>query len=69
MPSDLQTLEQLGIDPLLPGSTVCAAMGIKARETLSRRVSRGEFPKPDKQINGKNFWFRSTVLREQGKAA
>ena len=65
--TDVATLENLGIDPLLNSATVCAAFGGIARETLSRRVSDGSAPQPDKKINGKNYWFRSTILRAQGK--
>ena len=59
------TLANVGIEPLLPSSVVCVAEGNIARETLSRRVSRGEYPKPDRVLNGRNYWFASTVRRAQ----
>ena len=58
-------LADFDIDPLLPSEAVCAAEGIKARETLSRRVSRGEYPPPDRKMNGRNYWFLSTVRQAQ----
>lgn len=58
-------LANVGIEPLLPSKAVCAAEGNIARETLSRRVSRGEYPKPDRVLNGRNYWFASTVRRAQ----
>lgn len=62
MNDEITDLSRLGIDPLLDSKTICAAEGIRARETLSRRVSRGEFPKPDRIIGGRNFWLRSRYL-------
>ncbi len=64
-----ETLAALGLDPLLDSATVCAAEGISARETLSRRVSRGDFPPPDRIISGRNFWYRSTYLEFARAAA
>lgn len=66
----IDQLDEHGIDPLLDSAMVCAAEGDCARETLSRRISRGEFPKPDRVISGRNFWYRSTYLafREQEQA-
>ena len=58
-------LTSVGIEPLLPSNVVCAAEGNIARETLSRRVSRGEYPKPDRILNGRNYWYASTVRRAQ----
>jgi predicted DNA-binding transcriptional regulator AlpA len=54
-------LNEASIDPLLPSATVCAAKGGIARETLSRWVAAGRFPKPDKIVNKRNYWFASTV--------
>lgn len=63
MTTTIEELDRLGIDPLLDGRTVRAATGNPCRETHSRRVSRGEFPPPDRRIGGRNFWFRSTVQK------
>lgn len=65
MSDTTDTLANAGIEPLLPSSVVCVAEGNIARETLSRRVSRGEYPKPDRVLNGRNYWFASTVRRAQ----
>lgn len=64
------TLANVGLEPLLSSSVVCVALGNIARETLSRRVSRGEFPKPDSVIANRNYWYPSTLrrLREVGAA-
>lgn len=59
---DPNALAEMGIDPLLDSATICAAEGGCARETLSRRISRGDFPRPDRVIGNRNYWFRSTYL-------
>ena len=56
-------LEALGIDPLVSGRDFRAALGDPARETFSRKVSRGEVPLPDVVENGRNYWFASTVRK------
>lgn len=55
--SPADTLISVGIEPLLDSATVCTAEGV-VRETLSRRVSRGEYPPPDQIINGRNYWYQ-----------
>ena len=64
MPKNLyEELADAGLEPMLGSAAVCKAEGDIARETLSRRVSRGEFPRPDRVIGNRNFWFASTVRR------
>jgi hypothetical protein len=65
-----QELAQAGLEPLLGSAAVCAASGGICRETLSRRVSRGDFPAPDQIVCGRNYWFASTIrrLREEDAA-
>lgn len=58
------TLANMGVDTLLTTRDVCAAEGV-TRETLSRRVSRGEFTKPDRVMNGRNYWYLSTLKKAQ----
>jgi hypothetical protein len=66
--SDLEILEQHGIEPLLGSRAFRVALGNIARETLSRRISRGEVPTPDAVIAGKNYWYPSTIRRAQADA-
>ena len=49
------------IDPLVDSTVARKAAGGKRRETLSRWVKKGTFPRPDRIINGRNFWHRSTI--------
>jgi len=52
-------------DPLLDSRGVSAETGGKSIMTIWRwqRDPRVNFPKPDVIINGRNYWYRSTIGR------
>jgi predicted DNA-binding transcriptional regulator AlpA len=55
------------IDPLLDSAAVCVESGGKSKMTLWRwqRDEKVNFPLPDAVINGRNYWYRSTIRRWQ----
>jgi hypothetical protein len=54
-------LEFPKIDPLCDSAYARKIAGNKRRETLSRWVASGIFLKADRVINGRNFWYQSTL--------
>jgi len=50
-------------DPLMPGKEIrnCLSNPPIHRNTFDRWVSTGVFPPPDRIINGRNYWHRSTA--------
>ncbi len=54
-------------DPMLDSSAVSVETGGKSMMTIWRwqRDEKVNFPLPDAVINGRNYWYRSTVRRWQ----
>lgn len=57
----MANINDAAIDPLVDSTEARKAAGGKRRETLSRWITSGVFPRPDRIINGRNFWRRSTL--------
>jgi hypothetical protein len=53
---------------LLPTRGVCERYGQKAGRTIRRWVVAGQFPKPDKIINGRNYWWLQTLEQHERRA-
>ena len=60
----MQTTPDMGFDRLVGTDTICRLYDNIHKETLYRRVRRGEFPAPDRVLGGRYLWFESTVRRE-----
>lgn len=60
-----------GSDPLLDSNGVATEAGGKSKMTIWRwqRDPNVGFPMPDVVINGRNYWYRSTIRRWQSAMA
>jgi hypothetical protein len=53
------------IKRLIPTRDVAERYGQKAGRTIRRWVVAGSFPPPDRVINGRNYWFGSTLAEHE----
>jgi hypothetical protein len=53
------------IKRLIPTRGVCERYGQKAARTIRRWVVAGAFPPPDRVINGRNYWWESTLTAHE----
>lgn len=56
----MSRIVEAGTNRLINSAGICHLNGNIRRETLSRWVTNGTYPSPDRVINGRNYWFEST---------